>query len=128
MREFVILGLVVLVAGCGQKFDVKEACEKHPELCNDLHQDGWCRYERTQVVKGRYNYFNVPKLEAKLVNDDYNKYFLLKHLEKYEKCVNLTTHIEYKRDSANARKNDRVRGAAAARTQFLVATPFFFLR
>ena len=77
MREFVILGLVVLVAGCGQKFDVKEACEKHPELCNDLHQDGWCRYERTQVVKGRYNYFNVPKLEAKLVNDDYNKYFLL---------------------------------------------------
>ena len=95
------------------KVRCQETCIQRLELCNDLHQDGWCRYERTQVVKGRYYYQNVPKLEAAQVNQDYNKYFLLKSLEQYEKCVNLTTHIEYKRDSANARKNDRVRGAAA---------------
>ncbi len=112
MQRLSILVLLIFVTGCSNKLDVNEICLQFPQFCNDLHTDGWCRYERTQLVFARYKFYEMAQ-------NDYHKYNLLKSLANYGKCVDLTTHIEYKRDSANSRKNDRVRGVAAARTEYL---------
>ncbi|MFM4703346.1 DUF2989 domain-containing protein [Aeromonas bivalvium] len=79
-------------------------CANHPELCQDLVDDGWCRYERTDVIRARFY--------LKQEGSDRHKYELMSKLEDYLRCIERSTHIEYK--YAKERKSSRVEGMLAA--------------
>ncbi|MGB6187633.1 MAG: DUF2989 domain-containing protein [Aeromonas molluscorum] len=83
---------------------LQNICASHPELCQDLVDDGWCRYERTDVIRARF----TLKQEA----SDRHKFELMSKLEGYLRCIERSTHIEYK--YAKERKSDRVEGMLAA--------------
>ncbi|MGY3914435.1 DUF2989 domain-containing protein [Aeromonas australiensis] len=82
-------------------------CANSPALCQDLVDDGWCRYERTDVIRSRF-YLQEE-------GTDRRKFELIRNLEHYLKCAERSTSIEYKR--ANERKNPRVEGMMAASEQ-----------
>ncbi|MFY8275163.1 DUF2989 domain-containing protein [Pseudoalteromonas sp. SSDWG2] len=85
----VLSGLIVLAAitGCDSQPTVREMCEQHPTMCEDLNTDSHCRVERADVIFDRVAEAQAPTLD--------NKYNLLKAFETYSKCVNLAKQIEH---------------------------------
>ncbi|MDM5131529.1 DUF2989 domain-containing protein [Aeromonas piscicola] len=86
---------------------IHNICANHPTLCQDLVDDGWCRYERTDVIRARYH------LQEE--GTDRRKYDLMRSLERYLKCAERSTNIEYK--TAREQKSPRVEGMLAAGDQ-----------
>ncbi|MEO2265719.1 DUF2989 domain-containing protein [Pseudoalteromonas sp. YIC-656] len=87
MRLLVGLMFVGSLAGCDSNLTVREVCESNAMLCEDLNTDSHCRYERADVIMARLDEANKPDLE--------NKYQLLKHFERYSKCVELAAQIQH---------------------------------
>ena len=83
-----ILSAGLAVAGCDND-RLHTICSNHPELCQDLVDDGWCRYERTDVIRSRF-YLQEEQ-------NDRRSYELMRSLERYIKCAEHSTNIEYKR-------------------------------
>ncbi len=86
---------------------IHNICSQYPALCADLVDDGWCRYERSDVIRGRY-YLQEE-------GTDRRKYDLMRGLERYLQCAEHSTNIEYKR--AREQKSPRVEGMLAAGDQ-----------
>lgn len=86
---------------------IHNICSQYPALCADLVDDGWCRYERSDVIRGRY-YLQEE-------GTDRRKYDLMGGLERYLQCAEHSTNIEYKR--AREQKSPRVEGMLAAGRQ-----------
>jgi hypothetical protein len=86
---------------------IHNICGNYPELCQDLVDDGWCRYERTDIIRSRFY--------LKEEGTDRRKYELMRNLERYLKCAERSTNIEYK--NAREQKNPRVEGMLAAGDQ-----------
>lgn len=86
---------------------IHNICSQYPALCADLVDDGWCRYERSDVIRGRY-YLQEE-------GTDRRKYDLMRGLERYLQCAEHSTNIEYKR--AREQKSPRVEGMLAAGRQ-----------
>ena len=86
---------------------IHNICANHPELCQDLVDDGWCRYERTDIIRSRF-YLQEE-------GTDRRKYELMRNLERYLKCAERSTNIEYK--TAREQKSPRVEGMLAAGDQ-----------
>lgn len=64
-------------------------CESDPELCNDLHKIGDCRYKRTSLIRARF----YDKVEpSELHTQD-----LLRELDEYESCLELTLFMQFTR-------------------------------
>ena len=101
-----ILSAGLAVAGCDND-RLHTICSNHPELCQDLVDDGWCRYERTDVIRSRF-YLQEEQ-------SDRRSYELMRSLERYIKCAEHSTNIEYKR--AREQKSPRVEGMLAAGEQ-----------
>jgi hypothetical protein len=101
-----ILSAGLAVAGCDND-RLHTICSNHPELCQDLVDDGWCRYERTDVIRSRF-YLQEEQ-------SDRRSYELMRSLERYIKCAEHSTNIEYKR--AREQKSPRVEGMLAAGDQ-----------
>lgn len=106
-RPLLALTLALLLQGCTESDRVHSICADHPELCQDLVDDGWCRYERADVIRARY-YLHKR-------GGDKEKYDLMKGLEQYRVCIERSTQVEYKR--LKERKSGRVEGLHAAVTQ-----------
>ena len=86
---------------------IHNICANHPELCQDLVDDGWCRYERTDIIRSRF-YLQEE-------GTDRRKYELMRNLERYLKCAERSTNIEYK--TATEQKSPSVEGMLAAGDQ-----------
>ncbi|WWE59568.1 DUF2989 domain-containing protein [Parasalinivibrio latis] len=63
-----------------------ELCEKHPELCAGVNNnDSQCRHERTDLIWQRYDVLKEPT--------PLNKFDELMLLQKYQKCIDLSSQI-----------------------------------
>lgn len=86
---------------------VHNICSKHHALCVDLVDDGWCRPERSDVIRAR--------LQLQEEGSERQQYVLMRGLERYLQCAEHSTNIEYKR--AREQKSPRVEGMLAAGNQ-----------
>lgn len=86
---------------------IHNICTQSPALCADLVDDGWCRHERSDVIRARY-YLQEE-------STDRHRYELMRDLERYLQCAEHSTNIEYKR--AREQKSPRVEGMLAAGAQ-----------
>ena len=86
---------------------IHNICSQSPTLCEDLVDDGWCRHERSDVIRARY-YLQEE-------GTDRRQYELMRGLERYLQCAEHSTNIEYKR--AREQKSPRVEGMLAAGAQ-----------
>ncbi|MFM4856322.1 DUF2989 domain-containing protein [Aeromonas hydrophila] len=86
---------------------IHNICANYPALCQDLVDDGWCRYERSDIIRARY-YLQAEGTQRR-------QYELMRSLERYLKCAERSTNIEYKR--AREQKSPRVEGMLAAGEQ-----------
>lgn len=96
--------LLLIVTACSDEMSVRTICERHPEICEDLNKDGWCRYERAGLIRERYS--NL------IVSNDERKYALISNLEKYIGCIGLASQIEH--DKRKERSANRTEGYLAA--------------
>lgn len=103
-RNFVLItsfSTIMLLCGCDRLTTTAKICKNNPEICMDLHKDGWCRSQRSELVSDR--------LEVKEAQSPTGEqlYRLLIATEKYNRCVWLGSgvkHIEHQE-----RSNDRAR-------------------
>ncbi|QYK03082.1 DUF2989 domain-containing protein [Shewanella psychrotolerans] len=94
---FAIFGLF----GCDNAVNTDTICKNNPELCDDLHRDSWCRYEKSDLIQKRYALKNSPSPSGKQI------YQHLINLEKYSKCIELAAGVQHILHPE--RTNDRVR-------------------
>lgn len=85
----VLLCLTVLLSACDGFFakSVNSICEDHPNLCNDLNPDGWCRAEKAHIIKNRYSELDQAS--------DLLNYRLLISFEDYKACISKAAQIEH---------------------------------
>ncbi|HEH9440663.1 TPA: DUF2989 domain-containing protein [Aeromonas sobria] len=105
-QTLIMISVGLAVTGCNDD-RIHNICGNNPELCQDLVDDGWCRYERTDVIRSRFY--------LKEEGTDRRKYELMRGLERYLKCAERSTNIEYK--AAKEQKSPRVEGMLAAGDQ-----------
>lgn len=95
-----------LLNGCDDLFrpTIPAICEEQPQICEGLNEDGWCRAEKAEIIRHRYDNMHNA--------DDSHKYVLLKHYEAYEGCIEKATqirHIKYRE-----KESDRMEGYLTA--------------
>ncbi|MFC3093568.1 DUF2989 domain-containing protein [Alteromonas sediminis] len=88
----------LLLFGCDDLFKptIPTICETNPDICAGLNEDGWCRAEKAEIIRHRYDHLNVTT--------DSHIYTLLKHYEAYEACIEKAAgirHIKYREKEAN---------------------------
>ncbi|TAA48464.1 DUF2989 domain-containing protein [Corallincola spongiicola] len=106
-RQFLVIACVMLLSSCEDLGSVRGICKKFPELCDDLNKDGWCRYERADLIKQRYQVQVSPSGD--------NKYQLLMHLEDYRDCIERASQIQHSNNKEQT--TQRVNGYLAALAQ-----------
>lgn len=107
MQRFIgLTALCLVLSGCDTftTVSVKEICEEHPQLCNDLNPDSWCRAEKSRIIKDRYEQLTSPS--------DLLKYDLLLGFENYKKCISKAAQIEHIK--LKEKQSERVRGLMTA--------------
>ena len=87
--------------GCDNGVNTATICKNNPELCDDLHRDSWCRYEKADLIQKRYLLKNTPSPTGKQI------YQHLINLENYSKCIELAAGVQHILHPE--RTNDRVR-------------------
>jgi hypothetical protein len=97
---------MLLLAACEDLFrpSITTICEEHPQLCAGLNKDGWCRAEKAEIIRHRFDHLND--------NSDDHIYRLLRHYESYEVCIEKAAqirHIKYRDKEA-----DRMQGYLTA--------------
>ncbi|MCP4326703.1 MAG: DUF2989 domain-containing protein [Psychromonas sp.] len=96
LKTAIILSIVgpafILLTACDSfnSDNVNTICKNSPELCNDLHKIGDCRFKRSTVIRARH-YDKIDPTES-------NKRKLLMELDDYESCLELTLFMEYTRN------------------------------
>ncbi|ABV87425.1 DUF2989 domain-containing protein [Shewanella pealeana] len=81
----VFLGLF----GCEQPTNTQAICNKNPELCADLHDDSWCRFERGDLIRNRFKLKSIQMPSGEQI------YQQLLYLEDYNKCVELAAGVQH---------------------------------
>lgn len=81
-----------------KKDTLTNICESDPELCNDLHKIGDCRYKRTSLIRARF-YDKIEPSELHTLD-------LLRELDEYESCLELTLFMQFTRHKE--RKTHRI--------------------
>ncbi|WP_158260079.1 DUF2989 domain-containing protein [Zobellella endophytica] len=94
------------MTGC-ERDRIRAICESYPRLCANLHEDGWCRFERSNLIRARYQQQEAPS--------DANRYVLMTELETYHDCLDPLLDIEY--TDRQERKNDKVEAIVLVREE-----------
>ena len=84
----IALGLL-LTTGCEQfsSKTVAQMCQENPEFCSDLNPDSWCRAEKADIIKHRYEH------QDGLSHRD--QYQLLVFFEGYKDCIEKAAQIRH---------------------------------
>ncbi|MCY7294027.1 DUF2989 domain-containing protein [Alteromonas sp. a30] len=108
-----LLGLL-LISGCSEFFEksVADICEEHPQMCLNLNPDGWCRAEKSNIIKNKYQNFLIP-------DEDY-KYKLLLNYEAYKACISKAAQIEHIK--LKEKKTARVKALLATERELIALT------
>lgn len=96
-----VLTTTLCISACDTLFPptVNEICAENPELCEDLNPDAWCRAEKAEIIKHRFN--NLTS------TNDNHKYALMLMFEDYQKCIVKASgiqHIKYREKEAGRMK------------------------
>ena len=111
MRFFPLLIGLFFISGCTEFFEksVADICEEHPQMCLNLNPDGWCRAEKSNIIKNKYQNFLTP-------NEDY-KYRLLLNYEAYKTCISKAAQIEHIK--LKEKKTERVKALLATERELV---------
>ncbi|UJF20776.1 DUF2989 domain-containing protein [Shewanella sp. OMA3-2] len=105
----IFMGFLGLL-GCENDRNSDVICKNNSEICADLHQDSWCRFEKTNLIRHRL------QLKQTETPSGQQLYQQLLHLENYSNCVELAAGVQHILNPQ--RTQDRVR-AYAVSTQTL---------
>jgi hypothetical protein len=75
--------------GCENDRNTDVICKNNPELCEDLHRDSWCLYEKASLIRHRY------ALKQTEVHTGKQLYQQLIMLENYSKCIELAAGVQH---------------------------------
>jgi hypothetical protein len=75
--------------GCENDRNTEVICKNNPELCEDLHRDSWCLYEKASLIRHRY------ALKQTEVHTGKQLYQQLIMLENYSKCIELAAGVQH---------------------------------
>jgi len=109
VRFFWLVLSCMLLSGCDQFFgkSIADICKEYPQMCSDLNPDAWCRAEKSNIIKHRYQNFLTP-------SDDL-KYKLLLNFEDYRECIGKASQIEHIK--LREKTTGRVKGLLTAERQ-----------
>ncbi|NRD74051.1 DUF2989 domain-containing protein [Shewanella sp. VB17] len=99
--SFYSIIIISVLLGCDTAVNSSSICKKNPDICDDLHQDSWCRIEKSDLIGSRLITKHEQPTSGKAL------YSQLIHLEKYNKCIELASGVKH--ILAPKRTNDRVR-------------------
>lgn len=85
----VLVVLAIGLSGCEKLFQpsIKSICEDFPHYCADLNPDGWCRAEKSEIIRHRHLHHGN--------NEERPKYYLLVKYEHYNACISKASQIEH---------------------------------
>lgn len=111
MRAITLFIGLFLISGCSEFFEksVSDICEEHPQMCLGLNPDGWCRAEKSDIIKNKYQNFLTP-------DEDY-KYRLLLNYEDYKACISKAAQIEHIK--LKEKKTARVKALVATERELI---------
>lgn len=75
--------------GCDNGRNITTICKKNPEICADLHKDGWCLNEKTTLIQNRFDLKDITNPTGKQL------YLQLTHLEDYSRCIELASGVQH---------------------------------
>ncbi|MFP2770843.1 DUF2989 domain-containing protein [Oceanisphaera sp. KMM 10153] len=88
---------------------IQTICETTPQFCADLHEDSWCKFERSDLIRARKQQADTP--------NDANIYALMASLKTYHDCLDPLLAIEYTK--RKERKNDKLEATIKAKTALI---------
>ncbi|PIW60633.1 DUF2989 domain-containing protein [Shewanella sp. CG12_big_fil_rev_8_21_14_0_65_47_15] len=75
--------------GCDNGRNITTICKNNPEICADLHKDGWCMTEKTRLIQNRFD------LKDNLNPTGKQLYLQLTYLEDYSRCIELASGVQH---------------------------------
>lgn len=96
-QTLLLLAAPLFLAACDRD-RIPNICEDTPQFCVNLHEDSWCRFERTALIRARR--------QQVIAASEQNDYDLLLKLQTYYQCLDPLLAIEYTR--RKERKTDKV--------------------
>lgn len=100
-KSFIVIMVFPALLSCDNAVNSTVICKNNPEICFDLHQDNWCKVEKTALINSRLT------LKQNKTPSNKNVYLLLLDLENYNKCIELSAGVEH--IFHPERTNDRAR-------------------
>jgi len=97
--------LMFLCTACDTGPNFSQLCEENPEICEEFHEDSWCKRERIKV--------GIANINHKTVASDIHKFHQLIAYEDYNKCVTHAAKIEHIK--LKEKKTRRIENMMAAR-------------
>ncbi|WP_417762544.1 DUF2989 domain-containing protein [Shewanella sp.] len=85
---------ISLLQGCDRLSPTERICKNNPEICEDLHTDGWCKVERANLVSNRLAVKSAQEQQQEQQQDKL-LYNLLLNLEAYNKCIGLAAGVQH---------------------------------
>ncbi len=101
ITSFISIVALSSLIGCEKQPNTGTICKNNPELCNDLHVDSWCRYEKGDLIRKRFKLKFTESPTGKQL------YQHLLNLEKYNQCIELAAGVQHILHPE--RTNDRLR-------------------
>lgn len=81
--------LVMSLFGCDNGRNIQTICKNNPEICTDLHKDGWCLAEKTKLIRHRFTLIDNNNPTGKQL------YQQLTDLEDYSRCIELAADVQH---------------------------------
>lgn len=112
MKIFIltVVSLFILLSGCDSGPNYGQLCEENPEICQEFHEDSWCKKERIEV--------GMANMEHKQKPEDLQKFKQLVAYESYDICVSHASKIEHIK--LKEKKTFRIKNMMLARERLAI--------
>lgn len=107
VKSFLAFLIGGLLTACDNGGSFASICKENPEICEEFHEDSWCKKERIAVGKANLAQKNDPA--------DIHKFNQLIAYENYDKCVSHAAKIEHIK--LKEKKTKRVNNMMKARAR-----------
>lgn len=84
-----ITGVVAIsLTGCfSDEASLYSICEDNPQICSDIEAKGWCKEERSTLIRNRHRQITHPK-------DELNQYNSLMNWKTFSQCIETASNIK----------------------------------
>jgi hypothetical protein len=80
--------LALSLSGCfSDETSIRGICENNPQICDDIKTKGWCKSERTNLIRNRQRQITAPK-------DQQNLYNSLINWKEFSHCIEAASNIK----------------------------------